>query len=383
MIFSVCLYPYDRMTKVPVNEPLITDESKRLVQEAMDTGWISSAGPCIETFEKEFAAYLGVKHAVTTMNGTTALHLALASLGIGPGDEVIVPAFTMIASVDAILYTGAKPVFIDSERETFNMDVSQLAKKITKKTKAIMPVHIYGHSVDMDPVLELAKKHQLFVVEDAAEAHGATYKGHKCGSMGHINAFSFYGNKIITTGEGGMIVTNDDQLAARARTLKDLAHSPKRRFWHEEIGYNYRMTNLQAAVGLGQLRSIDQFLKTKQWMADRYAEGLKDVPGLRLPITKDYAKNVYWMYAVLVEDACPLSKDNLRKALLEKGVDTRDFFYSAASMPLVEKFLKAKDHFPIAEDIEKRGLYLPSGLALTDEQITYVCDSIHDIVSRA
>jgi perosamine synthetase len=365
---------------VPVNEPVITEEAKSLVTEALSTGWISSAGPNIEKFEKEFAAYIGVKHALTTTSGTTALHLALAALNIGEGDEVIVPTFTMIASVDAILYVRATPIFIDSDPETFNMDVSLLAKKITPKTKAIMPVHIYGHPVDMDPVLDLAKKHKIMVIEDAAEAHGALYKGRMCGSMGHVNAFSFYGNKIITTGEGGMLTTNDDAIAARARTLRDLAHSPKKRFWHEEMGFNYRMTNMQAGVGLGQLRHIKEFLAKKQWMAQQYASQLQSVRGLRLPITKDYATNVYWMYAVLVEDTLGITKDELRARLKDKGVDTRDFFYSTASMPLVREYVDPSEPFPVAEDLGKRGLYLPSGLALTEEQIAYVCDTIKSVV---
>ncbi len=365
--------------KVPVNEPVITAEAKANVAEAMNTGWISSAGPFIDQFEKAFAAFIGVKHALTATNGTTALHLALAAANVGKGDEVIVPTFTMIASIDAILYTGAKPVFIDSDPETFNMDVRLLEKKITPKTKAIMPVHIYGHPVDMDPVMATAKKHDIMVIEDAAEAHGATYKDAMCGSIGHINAFSFYANKIITTGEGGMVTTDDDAMAARVRALRDLAHSPKKRFWHEEVGYNYRMTNLQAGVGLGQLKNVEKFLATKQWMADGYAKGLAGVKGLRLPVTKDYAKNVYWMYAMLVEPEFGMTKDELRTKLKEEGVDTRDFFYSAAAMPLVQGMVDPAERFPVAEDIEKRGLYLPSGLALTQEQLDYVCDTIRKI----
>jgi perosamine synthetase len=364
---------------VPVNDPVITDEAKKNVYEALESGWISSAGPFIGKFEEDFARFIGVKHAVTASSGTSALHLCLAALGIGPGDEVIVPAFTMIASVDAVLYVGAKPVFIDSDPETYNMDVAQLPGKITGKTKAIMPVHIYGHSVDMDPVLAIARKHGLAVIEDAAEAHGATYKGRLCGSMGTINAFSFYANKIVTTGEGGMVTTNDDRLAERVRTLKDLAHAPKRRFWHEEMGFNYRMTNLQAAVGLGQLHSIGKFLKTKQRMAEGYAKGLAGIKGLRLPVTKDYAKNVYWMYGVLVEDVFGMSRDALRAALKKEGVDTRDFFYATPSMPLVRAHIDPAERFPVAEDLERRGFYLPSGLAITDEQIRYVCDAVRKI----
>lgn len=368
--------------KVPVNEPVITQEAKDLVNEALNTGWVSSAGPCIDKFEHEFAEFLGVKHATTVTSGTSALHLALLALGVGPGDEVIVPAFTMIASVYSIIYTGATPVFIDSEPDTYNMDVTQLESKITKRTKAIMPVHIYGHSCDMDPILEVAGRHGIPVLEDAAEAHGATYKSHACGSIGKINCFSFYANKIITTGEGGMVVTNDDHLMERCKLLKDLSHAKGRRFWHEELGYNYRMTNLQAALGLGQLHSIQKFLETKDWMAKAYGEGLKNIPGIRLPITKDYAKSVYWMYAVYVEPSFPLSRDELRAKFKERDIDTRDFFLSAPSMPVCEKFVRPDEKFPVAEDLGKRGFYLPSGLALTKEQLEYVCNVFQDIAKK-
>ncbi|OGJ56317.1 hypothetical protein A3D88_01505 [Candidatus Peribacteria bacterium RIFCSPHIGHO2_02_FULL_52_16] len=367
--------------KVPVNEPVLTKEAKQYVAEAMESGWISSAGKYIEQFEAEFAAFLGVKHAVTTTSGTTAIHLALATLNIGPGDEVIVPDFTMMGSILPVLYCGATPIFVDAKPETFNIDPSLIEKKITKKTKAIMPVHLYGQSADMDPILAIAKKHNLYVVEDAAEAHGATYKGCLCGSMGDIGCFSFYANKIITTGEGGMLVTNDDQLVARARTLKDLAHSPQKRFWHEEMGFNYRMTNLQAAVGLGQLKHIDEFIKHKQWMADRYREGLKGIKGLRLPAVKKDSLNVYWMYGVLVEESFPMAKDELRAALREKGVDTRDFFYSSASQPLFKDLPSAKESFPVSKMLSERGFYLPSGLALTEEQVDYVCSALREIAS--
>lgn len=364
---------------VPVNEPVITPEAKKFVMEALDSGWVSSAGPFIDAFEKEFADYIGVRHAITVTSGTAALHLALLSLGIGPGDEVIVPDFTMIASVFAVLYTGATPVFVDIERDTYNMDVSLLEKKITKKTKAIMPVHIYGHSVDMDPLLTLAKKHGIPVVEDAAEAHGALYNGKKCGSMGAIGCFSFYANKIITTGEGGMVVTDDDALAAHIRSLKDLSHMPGKRFWHQELGYNYRMTNLQAALGLGQLRHVDEFIEKKIQMTADYEKRLKSIPGLTLPVTKPYAKNVFWMYSVLVEKDFPLSRDQLRAALKEKGVDTRDFFPSSAAQPVIEKRMGKQPPCPVSQDVAARGLYLPSGLALTDAQLQYVCDCIAEI----
>ncbi|MDD5103910.1 MAG: DegT/DnrJ/EryC1/StrS family aminotransferase [Candidatus Peribacteraceae bacterium] len=373
---------------VPVNEPVITAEAKQNVHEALESGWVSSAGRYIQEFEAAYARYLGVKHAITTTSGTTALHLALAALGIGPGDEVIVPDFTMIASAFAVLHAGARPVFVDVDPAIYTIDPSQIAAKITPRTKAIMPVHIYGHPADMDPILTLAREWKIAVVEDAAEAHGAEYKGRLCGSMGTVNAFSFYGNKIITTGEGGMVVTDDDAIAIRARSLRDLAHSPSKRFTHETVGFNYRMTNLQAGLGLGQLQHIAEFLKKKQWMAERYAQGLAGVRGLRLPVTRPWAKNVYWMYAVLVEDAFGMTRDAFRAALKERGIDTRDFFTSCAAQPALHdadppplglaRGLR-QGPFPVTEDIAERGLYLPSGLALTEEQISAVISAIREI----
>ncbi len=362
--------------QVPVNEPLITDAAKAYVTEALDTGWISSAGPCIQKFEEAFAGYIGVKHAIFTTSGTAALHVAQRTLDIGPGDEVIIPDFTMIASPFSTMYTGATPVFVDINPETLNIDAALIEAKITANTKAIMPVHIYGLPCDMDPIMEIARKHNLMVIEDAAEVHGATYKGKKCGSIGTINAFSFYGNKIITTGEGGMITTNDDVLAQRARWLKDLAHSPEKRFRHEELGFNYRPTNMQAAVGLGQLEEIDRLLERKRSMAALYKEGLGGIDRLRLPTEKDYGTNVYWMYAVMVDEG----RDELCAALKEKGVDTREFFLPCHSQPAIN--LQADEAFPVTEDASQRGFYLPSGLAITDDQIAYVCECMKDIAGN-
>ena len=364
---------------VPVNEPVVTAAAKKYVLDALESGWISSAGPYIGNFEQAFAEYVGVKHAVAVTSGTAALHVALLALGIGKGDEVIVPDFTMISSVFAIIYTGAVPVFVDVDPDTYNINVDLIEPKITKKTKAIMPVHIYGHSVDMDPLLALAARHKIPVIEDAAEAHGALYKGKKCGSLGRINCFSFYANKIVTTGEGGMVVTDDDVLAEKARSLKDLAHDPEKRFRHSEVGYNYRLTNMQAALGLGQLQSIEEFLAHKRWMTAAYAKGLSTIKGLRLPLTKDYATNVYWMYSVLVTDEFPVTRDQLRARLKEQGIDTRDFFPSSARQPVIQKLFGNTGHFPVSEDVAARGLYLPSGLALTPAQLEYVSTAIHAI----
>jgi perosamine synthetase len=365
---------------IPVNAPIITQESKMLINRALDQGWISSAGPYINDFEKEFATYLGVKHAITVNTGTAALHIALLAAGIGEGDEVIVPAFTMAASWMAVMYTGATPVFVDVEPDIYTIDPKLIEAAITKKTKAIMPVHIYGHPADMDPILEIAKKHKLVVIEDAAEAHGATYKGKLTGSIGNINAFSFYANKIITTGEGGVVTTNSDELAGIATAMKDLAHSKAKRFIHDALGYNYRMTSMQAALGSGQLLHISDFLATKKHMAELYIKGLEGIQGLTLPVTRDWATHVYWMYAVLVdEQKCGMSKDDLRAKLLEKGIDTRDFFYAPNTQPALTDKGLGLGSFPVTEHIAQNGFYLPSGLAITNEQIGTVCATMRSI----
>lgn len=368
---------------IPVNEPVLSLESKNNVKEALESGWISSAGKFVTQFEENFAKFLGVKHAIAVSNGTTALHLALLSLGIGPGDEVIVPAFTMASTWLAVIHAGAKPVFVDCEPDTFNIDPLLIESKITKKTKAIIPVHIYGHSAEMDTILKIASKHKLSVIEDAAEAHGAEYKGKKCGSMGDINCFSFYANKIITTGEGGMVVTNDEHLAKEAKKLKDLYHSDAKRFIHEKVGYNYRLTNLQAALGCGELKHIDEYLTKKQHMAKLYTKLLSVVPGIRTPITRPLNKNVYWMYSVLIDERkLFITRDELRIKLKEKNIDTRDFFYSPTDQPILASYLAQGESFPYTEFISRRGLYLPSGLAITDQQIRAVVKVIQEIVSQ-
>ena len=368
---------------IPVNAPVITPESKALVARALEEGWISSAGPYVENFEQEFAKYLGVKHAITVNTGTAALHIALVAAGIGPGDEVIVPAFTMAASWMAVMYTGAKPIFIDVDPEIYTINPDLIKAAITAKTKAIMPVHIYGHPADMDPILAIAQEHHLLVIEDAAEAHGATYHGKLVGGLGDINAFSFYANKIITTGEGGMVTTNNDQMAAIARRMKDLAHSPKKRFVHDALGYNYRLTSLQAALGSGQLMHVDDFLATKRHMAQKYQAGLAGIPGLTLPLTRDWATHVYWMYAIVINEAeFGMSKDEFRAKLLANGVDTRDFFYAPSTQPALTSVGLGQGSFPVTERIAATGCYLPSGLAITDDQITTVCETIRSICPK-
>lgn len=369
--------------KVPVNESVISDQSKKNVLEAMDSGWLSSVGPFVSKFEQDFAKFFNVKHAVTVTNGGSALHTALLSLGIGEGDEVIVPAFTMAAPWFAVMYTGATPVFVDCEPETFNIDPAKIEEKITKKTKAIIPVHIYGHACEMDSILEIAKRHKLYVVEDAAEAHGGTYKGKICGSMGDVGCFSFYANKIISTGEGGMLITNSDEVDEKARQIKSYNFSKRKRFIHDEIGFNYRMGNLQAAVGCGELENLNHYIELKEKMASRYEKGLKNISGLRLPITKSGVKNVYWMYAILIDkEKFGIDKNELRKKLEEKEIDTRDFFYAPEDQPVLKKYIK-DEKFPNTKYASENGLYLPSGLALSDEQIDYVVESIKSIANQA
>lgn len=365
---------------IPVNQPSISKNALKYISECVKTGWISSSGMYIKKFEDEFAKFVGVKHAITTTNGTTALHLALSTMGITKGDEVIVPSHTMMASAAAVVYTGATPVFVDVRRDSWNMDVNKVEKLINKKTKAIMPVHIYGLPVEMDLIIKLAKKYKLHIIEDAAESLGARYKNKMTGSIGDIGCFSFYANKIVTTGEGGMITTNNDKLAKRARMLKDLAHSPKRRFWHLEVGYNYRMTNMQAALGLAQLENANEYIRRKEWMANLYNKRLSKIPGITLPIKSKNSNNVYWMYGVLVEKEFGIKRDEFMKRLYKKDIDTRTFFIPMHKQPALTKLGFAKTaKCPIAEEIGKRGLYLPSGLAITKTQINTVCKAIKDI----
>ncbi|MDP3791553.1 MAG: DegT/DnrJ/EryC1/StrS family aminotransferase [Candidatus Omnitrophota bacterium] len=369
---------------IPVNEPLMGKKELQYITDCVKSGWISSKGKYIKSFEEEFAKFCGVRYGISTTNGTAALHLALACLGIKKGDEVIMPTFTMIATAYAVLYLGAKPVFIDSEDRTWNMDVSDIEEAVNSKTRVLLPVHIYGHPVNMDPIIKLSKKYGIFIVEDAAEAHGARYKNKLCGSMGDINSFSFYANKIITTGEGGMVVTNNRKLAERARLLKDLSHSPGQRFLHTELAYNYRMTNMQAAIGLAQIENANSLIARKRRIAGLYYENLKDVEGLRLPLEEKWAKSVYWMYSVLVEEDFGLTRDRFRTELLKEGIETRSFFIPMHRQPVIQKLglVDKKKRYPVSDYISDHGLYLPTGLALKDKNILFICEAIRKIQRR-
>jgi perosamine synthetase len=359
---------------------VIGSRELRYVTDCVRTNWISSKGKYVTAFESRFAAYCGVQEGIATTNGTTALHLALATLKVGPGDEVILPAFTMMATAFAVMYCGARPVLVDADPETWTMDPGLLAEKITGRTRVILPVHIYGHPCDMDPIRELAEDHHAMIVEDAAEAHGAEYRGTRAGGIGQFGCFSFYANKIITTGEGGMVVTDDPALAARARALKDLAFDPGKRFLHTDLGYNYRMTNIQAAIGLAQLEQIDMFVNARRAHAERYHSLLRDLPGLRLPVEKPWAKNVYWMYGVVAGNGAPLSRDMLSARLAEQGVETRTFFVPVHRQPVCrQRGLFRDEQYPVAEELGENGLYLPSGSGLTEDEITAASRCLHEI----
>lgn len=369
-----------KLDSIPVCEPVVTEKEEEYVVDCIRTNWISSKGKYVDEFASKFAKFCGVKYGVLTTNGTTALHLALTALGVSKGDEVIIPTFTMIATAFAVIYTGATPVLVDSEPETWNIDKNKIEEKITKKTKVIMPVHIYGHPCDMSPIMRLAKKYKLWVVEDAAEAHGAEYKGKRAGGIGHIGCFSFYANKIITMGEGGATVTNDEKIAQKLEILHDLAHSPKKRFSHIAIGFNYRLTNLQAAVGMAQLEQIDKFIRARRRNAQLYNRYLRDIKGLRLPTEKEWAKNVYWMYGVVVEKKFGIGRDELMTALAKKKIGTRAFFTPMHQQPILKKMgLFKGEKYPVAESLGKRGLYLPSSSGLAQGEMEFVCQTIEGL----
>lgn len=363
---------------IPVNQPLLNGKEKQYLNECIDTGWISSEGPFVKQFEAAFAAKVGRKHGITVCNGSMALEAAIAALEIGEGDEVILPTFTIISCGAAITKTGAIPVVIDSDPITWNMNINQIEKKITPKTKAIMVVHIYGLPVELNPVLALANQYGLKVIEDAAEMHGQTYHNQPCGSFGDLSTFSFYPNKHITTGEGGIIVTDDDYLAERCRSLRNLCFQPQKRFVHEELGWNLRFTNLQAAVGLAQLERLEEFVVKKRRMGRLYTEQLRDIPELELPLVRtDYAENIYWVYGVVLRDNVPFDGTEAMGKLREHGIGTRPFFWCMHEQPVFQKMgLFSGESYRVAERLARRGFYLPSGLGLTDEELDRVVQAV-------
>lgn len=367
---------------VPVNEPLLNGNEINYLIESIKSGWISSEGPFVKQFEQKMAAYVGRKYAIAVCNGTAALELAVAALSLDQGSEIILPAFTIISCAAAIIRRGCVPVLVDSDPVTWNMDVRQIEMKITSKTKAIMVVHIYGLPVDMDPVLQLAEKYHLKVIEDASEAIGQTYKGKFCGNMGDISTFSFYANKHITTGEGGMVLTDSKELAEHCSFMRNLCFSPKNRFVHEELGHNFRMTNLQAAVGLAQLEQIDNIVQRKQTNGKHYMALLSNIGCFQLPLEfTSYADNIYWVYGIVLKDEVPFDANEMMRRLELKYIGTRPFFWPMHEQPIFRRMgLFSKESYPVAERLARRGFYIPSGLALTAEQRILVTNALKTII---
>ncbi|HEV2764972.1 MAG TPA: DegT/DnrJ/EryC1/StrS family aminotransferase [Pyrinomonadaceae bacterium] len=376
---------------IPVNEPLLDGRELEYVAECVRTGWVSSAGRFIEEFESRWAAYCGRRHGVAVSSGTAALQTAVACLDLSPGDEVIIPTFTIISCALAVVERGCRLVLVDADPRTWCLDAAQVEEKIGPRTRALMPVHIYGHPADMDALLDVAARHGLAVIEDAAEAHGAEYlsgrgtggaRWRRCGSFGDLSAFSFYANKLVTTGEGGMLLTDDERLAARARSLRNLCFQTGRRFVHDELGWNFRLTNVQAALGLAQLERMDDIVARKRQIGREYTRRLAGVPGLILPAEEDWARSVYWMYGVVLSDEVDMDNARFAELLKQRGVETRPFFVGMHEQPVfLGRGLFRGEDYPVAERLARRGLYLPSGLALTREQLARVCEAVGEVLA--
>ncbi len=369
----------NELSQIAVCEPVISGRELEYVTDAIKTGWISSSGGYVDKLERAFADYLGVSSAVTTTSGTAALHLALVAAGVGPGDEVIIPAFTMIATATAICQTGALPVLVDADPATWNLDPAQVARKVTARTKVLLPVHVYGHACDMDALAQATAGRDVMVIEDAAEAIGSEYRGKRCGALGKMACFSFFANKLITTGEGGMVVTSDPELNARLRYYKNLCfpRSGPRRYLHEDVGFNYRMPNLLAAFGLGQLERADQFLAARRANAQAYNELLRGERGVTTPPEADYTLSSYWMYSILIEDDFGLTRDEVMQGLAAAKIETRPFFISMHRQPALANYgVDVSGAYPVTDDLSRKGLYLPSGSGLTRPQIERVVGAL-------
>ncbi len=370
------------MIPVPVNEPLLDGNERAYLNECIDSGWISSEGPFVKEFEQQMAERMQRKYAIAVCNGSVALEAAIAALNIGKGDEVIMPTFTIISCATAVVRAGAVPVLVDSDPLTWNMNIDDVAAKITSRTRAIMVVHIYGLPVNMKPLIALAEKHKLAIIEDAAEMHGQTYRGKPCGSFGDISTFSFYPNKHITTGEGGMLLTDDKKIAERCRSLRNLCFLPSQRFLHQELGWNFRMSNMQAALGVAQLERLDEFIRRKREMGKYYQEALQDIPGLQLPVAKtDYADNIYWVFGIVLDDEIPFDARDVMARLRDEKIGSRPFFWPMHEQPVFQEMnLFTGQQFPVAERIARRGFYIPSGLAITEEQMSRVVTVLRKIL---
>jgi perosamine synthetase len=363
---------------LPVSRPSLTGKEEEYVLDALRSGWVSSRGPYIDALEASFAKYCGTRHAIAVSNGTTGLHLAIAALDIGPGDEVIVPDLTFIATANAVAYTGATPVIVDIEPGTLTVDIDAVERAITPRTKAIIPVHLYGHPADMDSLIELAKARDILVIEDAAEAHGATYKGRRVGGLGDCGVFSFYGNKIITTGEGGMLTTNDSEIDRRARLLRDHAMDPQRRYWHLERGFNYRMTNIQAALGLAQLEQIDEFLAQRRQIMDWYAASIATSSSVRLNQCANWAESAYWMVCLENDHFNPMTRQHFMEALQAQGIESRPYFHPISAMGIYESV----DN-PVSAQKSRIGINLPTYVGMTREDVARIAKAVNSQLTIA
>lgn len=369
---------------IPVNEPLFNGNEKKYLNECIDTGWISSEGPFVKQLENEFSTYCGQKYGVAVANGSVAIDVAIRALkekyNWQDDDEIIVPSFTIISCAQSVIYNGLKPIFIDADALNWNIDVSKIEQAISKNTKAIMVVHIYGLPSDMQPILELAKKYDLKIIEDAAQAHGQEYYGKKCGSFGDISTFSFYPNKHITTGEGGMIMTSDEALAKKCNYLKNLCFTTENRFVHEDLGWNFRMSNLQAAVGVAQFEKLEEHIKIKKQMGKMYQELLKDIP-VQLPLAKtEYAENNYWVFGIVLNEDVKFNAKDAMKKLAQNGVGTRPFFYPLHKQPIFNKMGFADNiSRPVSEFLYEKGFYIPSGLNLSYDKIELVSKKLKEL----
>jgi len=363
---------------IPVYEPLLSGNEEKYLLDCVRTAWISSQGSYITKFEEGFCDYFNTPAALSTSNGTVALHLALLALGIGKGDEVIVPDLTFAASVNAIVYTGAKPVLVDIDKSTLNLNINEIEAKISSNTKAIMPVHLYGNPCDMNAIIKLAEKYDLLIIEDAAESFGAKYSNKYVGTFGHVSCFSFYGNKTITTGEGGMILFRDKKVAEKAKILRDHGQAEEKRYWHNEIGFNYRMTNMQAAIGLAQLEKADEIIEQKIRLAKNYISQLKDIPGIECIKTTKCGLNTYWLNTIIVdEDMYGHNRDQLAIHLKQHNIDSRPVFYPMHQMPPYIHYAKS-DSFPVSEFISANGISLPSSLKVSESDVMYICKIIRN-----
>lgn len=362
---------------IPIAVPLLDGNEKAYVLDCLESTWISSIGKYVERFESAFAEYCGVRHALTCSNGTTALHLALLALGVGPGDEVIVPTLTFVATANAVSFCGARPVLVDSEPETWNLDPALVEARIGPRTKGIIVVHLWGHPANVAPLREIARRRGLFLLEDAAQAHGAVYRGARVGSLADVGAFSFFGNKIVTTGEGGMVTTDDTALAERMRLLRSQGMDPQRRYWHPIIGYNYRMTNVAAAIGLAQLERIEDLLGRRREIAAWYRHELAGVPGLSWQADTEWARHAWWMVTPLMDLDSPAVREDIIPQLARRGVEARPVVYPVHEQPPYAPDV-AGERFPVAERVARRGINLPTWVGLTRDDVRYVCEGLLD-----